>query len=391
LLLVLSLVACKSFISKIDEIVTPEPSLPPTLTLPATLTMTPTFTPTATFTPPPTPTFTSTSTPFLYALQKTALPPSFAPINVNNATQVSGLAEWKVDSIADFAWTSGGMAFTVATLNDIRLYDIYTREILRTLYPVNEGIVSIAFSPDGQWLVSGSRRGSQGEGFTTSLERWIGPDWKPLGIYYGVPRAVNDMVFSPNSKIFMTAYASSVYEANSVDFVETFTWSITNTLSTGTVLDIAISPDGGLLATTPDRYAIKIWDLGVSEWLFTLYTSFTGAVNTIQFSPNGRLLASGHYDSVINLWDLTSGELFRTITTETVVQSLAFSPDGRILASGSSFENGLIRLWSVETGELLQTLAGHKTGVEHLIFSPDSKFLMSGSYDGIIRMWGIRP
>jgi WD40 repeat protein len=310
---------------------------------------------------------------------------------MNNADQLSGLAEWKVDSIADFAWTPDGSAFTVATQNDIRFYNIYSREILRTLYPSSDGLVSIAFSPDGNWLVSGSRWGSDNTGFITSLERWIGPDWKPLGIYSGVPRAVNDMVFSPNSKIFMTAFTSSVYEENSVDFVETVTWSITNTLSTGTVLDIAISPDGGLLATTPDRYAIKIWDLGVNEWLYTLYTSFTGAVNTIQYSPNGRLLASGHYDSLINLWDLNSGELFRTINSETVVQSLAFSPDGRLLASGSSFENGLIRIWSVETGELLTTLAGHKTGVEHLLYSPDSRFLMSGSYDGIIRMWGIRP
>jgi WD40 repeat protein len=136
---------------------------------------------------------------------------------------------------------------------------------------------------------------------------------------------------------------------------------------------------------------LKVWDLTKKDWLFTLHTSFTGAVNRLAFSPDGQTLASGHYDGTIRVWDMQAGGLLFTIQTDEVIESLVFSPDGQMLASGGSYANSFVRLWDAHNGALLNTLEGNTSGVGYLLFSPDSRYLVSGSYDGMLRLWGVRP
>jgi WD40 repeat protein len=301
------------------------------------------------------------------------------------------LVEWHESAVSDLEWMPEGRILAVANPSTINLYDVDTRQILRTLHPQREGIVDIAVSPTGTWLVSGMLRGSEKEGYASSLELWLGPDWKPLGVLYGLNKGLTSMTFAPNGEFFSSAYASHIANENCVDFWNVLTWTITDTLQTGLALNLAFSPDSNRLAISPDRYAIRIWDLKEKKYLYELHTSFTGAVNALAFSPDGVTFASGHYDGTIRLWDLRTGVPFLTLTTEEVIQSLVFSPDGRLLATGGSFQNNLVRLWSAGTGTLLRSLEGHTNGVSKLLFSPDSQYLVSASYDGTIRLWGIRP
>jgi WD40 repeat protein len=310
---------------------------------------------------------------------------------VGNAYLLSGLAEWRIETVTDLEWSPDGLTLAVSDDSEIFLYGVHLREILRTLHPQLDGIVDIEISPNGRWLMSGSRNGSEDTGYRSNIEMWYGPDWKPLGVRYGAAYGLSSLAFSPNSVNFLAAFSSPVYEENYVDIWNTTNWQITSTLSTGTVLDIGVSRDSILLASTPDRYAIRIWDFDENSWLYKLYTSFTGAVNTIAFSPAGLILASGHYDGVVRIWDMVTGEQIQKMESDAVVQSLAFSPDGRLLATGGSYENGLVRIWDVQTGELLRILEGHPNGVSQVSFSPNSQFLVSGSYDGTLRIWGIRP
>jgi WD40 repeat protein len=310
-----------------------------------------------------------------------------------NAGQVSGLAEWLEAPVTDLAWTPDGQHLAVAGPGTISLYEIQNREKVRALYPRAADIVDITFRPDGGWLVSASRLGSEQAGYGSNLELWQGPYWRPLGILYGTQRGVSSMTFSGDGKTLLTAYASPEIEyQSSLEFWDTSTWEITTTITTGTVLNMAVSPDGLLLATSPDRYAISIRDLRENEVLHNLLTSFTGAVNSLVFSPNGGLLATGHYDGTIRLWNVSTGELLVTMDQEGmgVVESLAFNPQGNLLASGHSYQDNLVRLWSVASGELLRSLEGHQHAVDHLLFSPDGQVLVSGSYDGTLRLWGIR-
>lgn len=240
-------------------------------------------------------------------------------------------------------------------------------------------------------MVSASRRGSESEGFQSSLELWLGPDWKPMGLLYDAPRAISNLNFSPNGLNMATTFASPIEDQNSLEIWSTTGWQITGTVSTGIALQSTFAPGSFLLAVTPDRYAIRVWNIVEETWQYSLFTSFTGAVTQIAFSPDGGVLASGHYDGVIRIWDMRTGTEIWNISTGAVVESLAFSSDGRLLASGGSFEDSLVRIWDAGNGELLRELAGHPVGVVKLLFSPDSQFLVSASYDGMVRLWGIRP
>jgi WD40 repeat protein len=366
-------------------------SPPPALQATATPTWIPSATPTVTPAPSATPTPTLTPTPLLLVEAGTPLPPNLPPITAENAAQVSGLAEWHEPSVSDLAWTPDGHFLTVATNNLIHFYDLPSRQVARTLYPSLEGLVNISFSPLSSWLVAGTRSGTLEEGYLSGLELWSGPDWRPMGVMYGTSRGLIDMAFAPDNEYFAAAYASPVSSQNGLDLWLPFSWTISTTLQTGVLQNVVFSPDGRYLAVSPDRYAVKVFDLVEETWLIKLPTSFTGAVNAMAFSPDGTTLATGHYDGEVNLWDIKTGARLLSFATDEVIQSLVFSPDGRLIATGGSFQNSLVRLWSAGSGALLRTLEGHTGGVTNLIFSPDSRYLVSASYDGVLRLWGIRP
>jgi len=68
---------------------------------------------------------------------------------------------------------------------------------------------------------------------------------------------------------------------------------------------------------------------------------------------------------------------------------VSFSPDGASIVSGSY--DGTVKLWSVESGECVTTLAGHSSRVESVSFSPDGASIVSGSYDGTVKVWSVQP
>jgi WD40 repeat protein len=373
----------------------PTPTFLPTETYTPVPTSTSTPFPTRTATPTPTATSTplptATPTPLLFALPDTPLPDVLAPIAVDNADQVSGLAAWNENAVTALGWASDRQTLAVATGNGIGLYDLQTRQRFRSLYPRGGGVIGVAFSADGNWMAAGSRYGSENEGYAGDIQLWYGSLLQPLGTIYAETRAISSLAFTPDSKFLAVAFSGTDPDQNTVDFFNTHTWEITRTMQTGAVLNIAIAPAGGILASVPDRYAIRLWRLKDGALLDTLYTSFSGAVSSMAFDPAGNMLATGHYDGAIRLWDIGSGKAVITMQTQGVVQSLAFSPDGSLLATGSSYQDSAVRLWKTADGALLRTLEGHTAGVEYLTFSPAGQYLVSASYDGSVRLWGNRP
>lgn len=357
------------------------------------LTPSPTVPPTETPTPTPTSTPTPTPTPTLLVLARTSLPEEMAIITPGNAAEVSALAEWQVADVVDMDWVPDGNGLAIATSERIDLFDLYSREKLRSLYPQSTRLVSIDFSSDffGKWLVAGSRWGSESEGFGSAIELWRGPDWQPRGILSGSTRALSQVEFSPNGRALAAVYSSPVEQENVIEFINTTQWTISSTLATGSVLGVNFSPDSTFLATSPNRYSVHIWEINPKTLAFRFLTAFTDAVNTMAYSPDGLILATGSYDGSLRLWDMQTGVLIQSIPTDAVIESLAFSPDGSLIATGGGFQDNLVRIWSVETKELLRELEGHTQGVNRVLFSPDGQFLVSGSYDGKVMLWGIRP
>ena len=149
----------------------------------------------------------------------------------------------------------------------------------------------------------------------------------------------------------------------------------------------------GVIAYSPDRELLAVAS-SIGIWI---YDSDTGAtldlltapvpVSTVVFSPDGHTLASGSWDDgIVRLWDIGTGQVIATLTGQTYgTYSVAFSPDGAMLASGGNDKN--VRLWDTETGAHLRTLTGHTHHVLSLAFSPDGQTLASGGWEGTVLLW----
>ncbi|KAI5951026.1 PWP2 [Candida jiufengensis] len=156
-----------------------------------------------------------------------------------------------------------------------------------------------------------------------------------------------------------------------------------------TMNTLCYSPDGSRLVTGSDDGKIKIWDVASGFCLMT-FTEHTSAVTQVQFAKKGQVLFSSSLDGTIRAYDLIRFRNFKTFTAASRIQfnCLAVDPSGEIIVGGSqdSFE---IYVWSVQTGQLLDSLTGHEGPISCLTFGQENSILASASWDKTIRVWNI--
>ncbi len=263
----------------------------------------------------------------------------------------------------------------------LKFWDVSTGKQLGAVAKDMKEVQSLAFSRDGHWLAT------ENSSDTTSLRDPLTgheiralPSDKPLG-----PLGSNwvySIAFSPDGR----------WVASAIDDKTVRIWEVTTGRKvrdlTGlrrAVVYIAFSPDGRFLATGDDQKSIRIWDPGTGEEIYKL-TGHKKPVYAVAFSPDGRWLASASADKTVKIWDLAVGHEFHTLAGHgNIVTSLAFSPDGRWLVSGSWDKT--IKIWDAATGREIQTLAGHDHPVYSVAFDSRGQWLASGSEDGTIVLW----
>ena len=154
------------------------------------------------------------------------------------------------------------------------------------------------------------------------------------------------------------------------------------------VFVLAFSPDGTRLASGNRDTTVHLWDITDKTELITL-RRHTNEPTELAFSPDGKVLASGGADKRVQLWDTTTGKSIGTCTGHiSAISGLAFSPDGKTLASGSS--DGTIRFWNTQTGEPLSTrITGHIASLKAATFLKNSSTIAGVGYNGIITLWDL--
>lgn len=131
-----------------------------------------------------------------------------------------------------------------------------------------------------------------------------------------------------------------------------------------------------------DRFRVGTnWKYGRHS--IKIFKGHTDGVLCLAFDDT--LLATGSYDSTIKIWDIDTGEVLRTLTGHTMgVKCLRF--DQSKLVSGSL--DGTVKMWNMKTGQVIRTFPGHDGAVSSVDF--DAMILASGSEDKTVRVRNFR-
>ena len=160
------------------------------------------------------------------------------------------------------------------------------------------------------------------------------------------------------------------------------------------VQSVAVSPDGGRIASGSNHQTVRVWDANTGSRLHEFHVGDTGSVWSVAFSPapNGDRIAAGGQqgedDGTVQVFDVQSGNQVwaKPIPHAKMVNSVAFSRDGRWIATGSG--DGAVRVWDAADGtKKVEMRPAGATLVRSVAFSPAEDLVASGGDDSTVRLW----
>ena len=150
------------------------------------------------------------------------------------------------------------------------------------------------------------------------------------------------------------------------------------------VTAVAIRPDGRQVASASADGAIRVWDLSAADDHKAL-TDATDALWAVAVSPDGKKLATAGADKIVRVYDAQTGKLDAELAGHTApVTSLAFFPDGRLASAGG---DKVVKVWDVAGKKVTRELAGHTSAILALAVGADGKLVVSGAADKTARGW----
>ncbi|RKU09241.1 hypothetical protein C6501_15530 [Candidatus Poribacteria bacterium] len=287
----------------------------------------------------------------------------------------------------------------------IWLYDANTGKEFH-LFPGPCG--SLAFSPDGRYLVNGGGTRFYGGEFhvwdTTTFQR-VQLDKTP-------PETVA-LRFDEDGKT-LVSIESGQYKQSTIHSISTINLDTKHVEVKDAKKKFGPPLESGMLYTLlQDKIAIardlreqkqiEIWDIETEKEIFTFnlkepednMVGIGNFIRVITFSTDGRLLASGSQNSQIRLWDASTGEHLHTfqkrqedMNDRNKTLQLVFSPNNKILACGN--EDTTVQVWDVTTRDSLAVFEAHIGETTALAFSSDSSTLATASSDGTVLLWDIK-
>jgi len=329
----------------------------------------------------------------------------------NLKSHISSASSFQLPSqITDIQFDSKGKFFAIANITgDIYIGEMETVSIVRILKQEGE-IGRIAFSPDGQSLISSSRDKSArvwdlntgGLISEASFSDWCFPvafspkgdrvaagardgqvkvwntySGKIINSFYlseNIPMLLN---FLPNSKSLIVVYLDGTivtWDIDSGKEIARFSLHDTN------ILAMAMSPDGSLLAASGNSKVIKVFNTSNGKEIsqFNIIP-----ISYVSFSPDSKKIISGGEDNVARIWNINTRTEISHIDSY-VTSDLNFSSDGNLVTSGGINNTAIV--WDANTGLEVSRIY-HKDQITYAEFSPNNEWVISGDKSGYVLVW----
>ncbi len=276
------------------------------------------------------------------------------------------------DAVKSVAISPNGQTLVSGSYDKtIRLWNLSNGVIQNTLTAHTQRVNCVAISPEGQMLASG--------GYEKTIKLWSLETGELQQTLTGRPDRVRYLIFSPNGQMLVSSgdWEIKVWAVRTGKLLRILAG---NSNSARTV---AFSPDGHTCAVGSLDGTLELWNPHTGRLLRT-FSSQLSEITALAFSPDGHTLASGS-STAVQLWSPNTGKQLRFLMTQSQgTGAITFCPDGQTLACASG---KLIELWNWHSGKRLCTLSGHFRAVESIAFSPSGHVLVSGSSDQTIKIW----
>jgi WD40 repeat protein len=301
-------------------------------------------------------------------------------VTTNFAGEVKG-QEW--DGTEQFTFPFGELVYQTAISPDgkflavggfskkLLIFGLETNQQLADLGSDYEFISNLVFSPDGKTLlVSYERPGNV-------MKTWETATWKETATFSHTAERFDyhDILFTPDGKTLVIASTRNV-----IEFFDLESRQVVKELPghVSAPYEMALSPDGSLLASAGDDQTLRLWDLKTGKAVLVLRNQHE--VGTVAFSPDGKLLAFGVWNEGIRVWAMDSAAASAPPATTAPTVSPAAAP---------SLDLTVISAATVSQVKLQTKLIGHTGRVFSVAFSSDGRLLASAGQNNEVKLWDV--